>query len=102
MLANYYKIMIPKESLDEAIPQICKVQSYLESSADGCIKFQFTQDLANESTVYLLSIWDTKENYEKNLGSAYDRIEVFDKLIEYKAAIVSAEQFLISEHTIVA
>jgi quinol monooxygenase YgiN len=102
MFANYYKISIPKESLNDAIVQICKVQNYLMNNADGCIKFHFTHDLEDDRILYLFTIWDTKENYEKNLVSEYDQIEIFDKLIEYKAAIVSAEQFIISNHSIVA
>ncbi len=33
MLANYYKITIPKESLNEAIHQMCKVQNHLKNNA---------------------------------------------------------------------
>ncbi|MCP4673051.1 MAG: hypothetical protein GY857_17300 [Desulfobacula sp.] len=102
MLLTYYKITIPKESLNEAIPQMCKVQSHLEKNAEGCIKFHFTQDLENKSIIYLITIWKTNENYEKNLGSEYEKKEIFNKLIDYKAAIISAEQFIISEHTTVA
>ncbi len=81
---------------------MCKVQKYLTNNGEGCKRFQFTQDIEDKSIIYLFTMWKNKETYEKNLNSSYDKIEIFDKLIEYHAAIVSAEQFIISDYNIVA
>ncbi|MEA1967170.1 MAG: antibiotic biosynthesis monooxygenase [Thermodesulfobacteriota bacterium] len=101
MFANYYKLAIPKEYLNKAIAQMCKIQNNLINNAEGCVKYQFTQDLENENLVYLFAMWETKENYDKNFESRYGEIEIFDKLVKYEVAIISTEQLIISEHKIV-
>lgn len=102
MLANYYKVTVPENFLDQVIPQMLKVQNHFMDNIDGCIKYQFTQDLEDKTILYLFVIWENKALYEINLDSNYQKKEVFDKLIEYNSAIISAEQFTISEHSDVA
>lgn len=102
MLANHYKVTVPKKKLNQLIPQMCKVQRHFNNNVEGCIKWLFSQDLKDEGIIYLFVIWESKEVYEKNLGSEYLKTEVFDKLIEYNAAIVFAEQLIVSNYSEVA
>ncbi len=101
MLANYYKFEIPEHYLEEIRSLIDGIETHFKEDVDGCLKYQFTQDLKNPSFLYLFTLWKTKEDYEKNLDSEY-QVELLDKLIEFKGGIISAEQFLISSHKVVA
>lgn len=101
MLANYYKISVPENFINKVILRMIKVQNHFMKNVDGCIKYQCSQDLEDKSIMYLFVVWENKEKYEKNLDSEYQKTEIFDKFIEYNAAIISAEQFTISNHSTV-
>ena len=99
MLANYYKYTIPEEFVAQAILQMRKVQNHFIKNVDGCIKYQCSQDIQDKTIMYVFVIWENKEKYTKNLDSKYQEKEIFNKFIEYNAAILSAEQFTISKIT---
>jgi quinol monooxygenase YgiN len=101
MLANYYKVSVPEKFINKVILQMIKVQNHFMKNVDGCIKYQCSQDLEDKTIMYLLVIWEDKEIYEGNLDSEYQKKEIFDKFIEYNAAIIAAEQFTVSNHSIV-
>jgi len=102
MLATNYKVTVPEKFLNQVISQMIKVQNHFLNNVDGCIKYQFSQDLEDKTIIYLLVIWENQALYEENLDSEYQQKEVFDKLIKYNCAIASAVQFTISEYSDVA
>lgn len=99
MLANYYKFTIPEKFVTQVILQMRNVQNHFIKNVDGCIKYQCSQDIEDKTIMYVFVIWENQEKYDKNLDSDYQEKEIFDKFIEYSAAILSAEQFTISKIT---
>lgn len=96
MLANHYKITVPEKFVDQTVEQMKKVQAHFSERVDGCIKYQCSRDIEDPSILYIFVIWESREQYEKNLDSQYQKEEIFDKYIEFNAAIISAEQLSIS------
>jgi quinol monooxygenase YgiN len=97
MLANFYKIKVPVEYLDQTLEQSRKVQAHFSKNVEGCLKYQCSRDIEDQAIFYIFVIWENQEQYEKNLDSEFQKIEVLDKYIEFGAIVVSAEQMIISK-----
>ena len=97
MIGNYYKFTIPEKYVDQVLLQMRKVQNHFMNHVEGCLKYQCSKDIEDKTVMYIFVIWEDWETYESNLDSDYQKKEIFDKFIEYNAAIISAEQFTISK-----
>ncbi len=97
MLANSYKFTVPEKFVNQVILQMRKVQEHFINNVDGCVKYQCSQDIDEKTIMYIFVIWESQEKYEKNLDSDFQKMEIFDKFIEYNAAVLSAEQMVISK-----
>ena len=97
MLANYYTFTVPEEFVDQVIKQMDKVQEHFTNNVKSCIKYQCTRDIHAGNILYVLVIWEDQESYETNLDSEFQKTEIFDKFIDYNAAILSAEQLTITD-----
>ena len=97
MIANYYKFSVPEEFVDKVLLQMKKVQDHFSANVEGCLKYQCTRDIEDKTMMYIFVIWEKREQYEKNLETDYQQKEIFDKFIDFKAAILSTEQFEISK-----
>nr|WP_319393462.1 antibiotic biosynthesis monooxygenase [uncultured Desulfobacter sp.] len=99
MIAIFYKFCVDEKFVDQTISQARKVQKHITDNVDACIKYQCSRDLDDKTIMYIFCIWESQEKHEEYLKSEFIQKEVFDKFIEYNAAIVSAEQMTISNLT---
>ena len=76
MLANYYKIKVPQEFINKTLQQMQKVQKHFLENVEGCIKYQCSQDIEDETSMYIFVIWVDHELYKKNLDSEYQKKEI--------------------------